>query len=64
MAKQSEATLNYMLESMRKFVDIVMRARNLVSISNLFLELFSLLCSSSVFDMGDIRSVHELGVIA
>ena len=26
VAKQSEATLNYMLESMRKFVDIVIRA--------------------------------------
>ena len=64
MAKQSEAALNYMLESVRKFVDIVIRARNLVSIPNVFLELFSLLCSSSVFDMGDIRSVHELGEIA
>ena len=64
MAKQNEAALNYMLESVRKFVDIVIRARNLVSIPNVFLELFSLLCSSSVFDMGDIRNVHELGVIA
>ena len=64
VAKQSEAALCYMLESVRKFVDIVMRARNLVSISSLFLELFLLLCSSSVFDMGDIRNVHELGVIA
>ena len=62
MAKQSEAALNYMLESVRKFVDIVMRARNLVSISSLLLELFSLLCSGNVFDMGDIRNVHELGV--
>ena len=52
MAKQSEAALNYMLERVRKFVDIVVRARNLVSISILFLELFSLtklLCSSSAF---------------
>ena len=40
VAKQSEAALNYMLESVRKFVDIVIRARNLVSISSLFLELF------------------------
>ena len=54
VAKQSEAALNYMLESVRKFVDIVIRACNLVNISNLFLERFSLLCSSSVFDMGDI----------
>ena len=61
VAKQSEAALNYMLESVRKFVDIVTRAGNLVSISSLFLELFSLLCSSSVFDMGDVRNVHELG---
>ena len=62
VSKQSEAALNYMLESVRKFVDIVMRARNLVSISNFFLELFSLLCSSSVFDMGDIRNLRELGM--
>ena len=61
-AKQSEAALNYMLESVRKCVDIVIRARNLVSISNLLLELFSLLCSSSIFDMGDVRNVHEVGV--
>ena len=39
VAKQSEAALNDMLGSVRKFVDIVMRARNLVSISSLFLEL-------------------------
>ena len=64
VSKQSEAALNYMLESVRKFVDIVIRARNLVSISSVFLELFSLLCSSNVFDMGDIRNVYELGVIA
>ena len=36
MAKQSEAALNYMLESVRKFVDIVIRARNFVSISSSF----------------------------
>ena len=59
MAKQSEAALNYMLESVRKFVDIVIHARNFVSISSLFVELFSLLCSSSVFDMGDVRNRHE-----
>lgn len=65
VAKQSEAALNYMLEGVRKFVDIVIRARNFVSSSSLFLEPFSLLCSSSVFlYMGDIRNVHELGVIA
>ena len=40
VSKQSEAALNYMLESVRKFVDIVMRARNFVSILSLFLELF------------------------
>ena len=51
-----------MLESVRKFVDIVTCALNLVSISSLFLELFSLLCSSSVFDVGDVRNVDELGV--
>ena len=62
MAKQSEAAFNYMLESVRKFVDIVIRARNLVSISSLLLELFSLLCSSSIFDMGDVRNVHKVGV--
>ena len=62
MAKQSEAALNYMLESVRKFVDVVIRARNLVNTSSLFLELFSLLCSSSIFDMGDVRNVQEVGV--
>ena len=34
VAKQSEAALNYMLESVRKCVDIDIRARNLVSILN------------------------------
>ena len=51
-----------MLEGVRKVVDIVIRARDLVSILSLFLELFSLLCSGSVFDMGDIRNVHEIGL--
>ena len=51
-----------MLESVRKFVDIVIRARNLVSIWSLCLELFSLLGSSSVFDMGDVRNVYKLVV--
>ena len=62
MVKQSEAALNYMLESVRKFVDIVIRVRNLVSIPSLFLKLFSLLCFSRVSDMGDVGNVHELGV--
>ena len=62
MAKQSEAALNYMLESVRKFVDIVIRARDSGGILSLFLELFSLLCFSSVFDMGDVRNVYKLGV--
>ena len=61
VAKQSEAALNYMLGSVRKCADIGIRARNLVSILSLFWELFSLLCFGSVFDMGDIRNVHELG---
>ena len=62
MAKQSEAALDYMLESVRKFVDIVIRARDLGGILSLFLELSSWLCSSSVFDMGDVRNVYKLGV--
>ena len=54
MAKQSEAALTPMLESVRKFVGSAISARDLRGISSLFLELCSLLCSSSVLDMGDV----------
>ena len=58
MAKQNEAAPNFMLESVRQFVYIVIRMRDLGCI----LELFCLSCFSSVFDMGDVRNLYELGV--
>ena len=63
MAKQREAALNYnMLESVRKFVDIVIRARDLGGLFEFIFGAIFFSCFSNVFDMGDVRNVYELGV--